>query len=401
MCPDCRMPIDVPRMTMRPRTAGYSLIEMMIALAVMTVVMAVTMTGMSDVVKNNELVLNMTQMNQSLRIGMDLIQTDMLQVGSGLPPGHVILIPSGNGSASIRLPGPPPPIPTFTTVAGDPDISAVNPQPGRGPVINGHATDVLTVLMADNAFLDVPLTAATATTVNVSAVDQALQPINISSGPDRVSAGQLMMVWKGSVTTLLEVTGVDYVQRRLTFAGSDALNLNQPAAAAGNLAAVNATAPALLNVNPCPAAPPPPQAPTTCWNTFITRVRMITYYLDNTTDPKHPRLVRRVNNGSPMTFDNNSGTAVAMDVENLTFRFDINDGNLNPANVEMNTGDIAGTGACAPNPCNQNQIRKVNILLGARSANAVNPKARTYHNTLTSQVSFRGMSFVDEYRNSF
>jgi prepilin-type N-terminal cleavage/methylation domain-containing protein len=389
-------------MTMPPRNAGYSLIEMMIALAVMTVVMAVTMTGMSDVVKNNELVLNMTQMNQSLRIGMDLLQTDMLQVGSGLPPGHVILIPSGAGSASIRLPGPPPPIPIFTTVAGDPDISAVNPQPGRGPVINGHATDVLTVLMADNAFLDIPLTAATATTVTVSTVDSALQPINMASGPDRVTPGQLMMVWKGSTTTLLEVTGVNYVQRSITFAGLDALNLNQPAAAAGNLAAVNATLPPLLNVSPC-VPPPPQQAATPCWNTFITRVRMITYYIDNTTDPKHPRLVRRVNNGSPTAFDNNSGTAVAMDIENLTFRFDINDGNLNPANVEMNATDIApaGTGACAPSPCNQNQIRKVNILLGARSANAVNPKARTYHNTLTSQVSFRGMSFVDEYRNTF
>jgi len=208
------------------------------------------------------------------------------------------------------------------------------------------------------------------------------------------------MVWKGSTTTLLEVTGVDYVQRRITFAGADALNLNQPAAAAGNLAAVNATAPPLLNTSPCPA-PAAGQPPVTCWNTFITRVRMITYYIDATTDPKHPRLVRRVNNGSPTTFDNNSGTAVALDVENLTFRFDINDGNVNPANVEMNAGDIAGTGACAPVPCSPNQIRKVNIMLGARSANAVNPKARTYHNTLTSQVSFRGMSFVDEYRNSF
>jgi prepilin-type N-terminal cleavage/methylation domain-containing protein len=366
-------------MTKRPRNAGYSLIEMMIALAVMTVVMAVTMTGMSDVVKNNELVLNMTQMNQSLRIGMDLVQTDMLQVGSGLPPGHVILVPSGNGSASIRLPGPPGT--NFTSVAGDPDISAVNPQPGRGPVINGHATDVLTVLMADNAFLDVPLTAATATTVDVA------PGVVMDTGPDRVTTGQLMMVWKGSITTLLEVTGVSYAQRRITFAGADALNLNQPAAAAGNLAAVNAFAPALLNAAP--------------YNTFITRVRMITYYVDATTDPKHPRLVRRINNGSATTFDNNSGTAVALDVENLTFRFDINDGNLNPANVEMNTGDIAGTGACAPTACNPNQIRKVNIMLGARSANAVNPKARTYHNTLSSQVSFRGMSFVDEYRNSF
>lgn len=364
---------------------GYSLIELLIAMGVTTVVMGATMSGLSDVSKAGELILNMTEMNKSLRIGMDLVQRDLMQVGSGLPPGHVILIPSGAGSASIRIPGPP--TTNFTSTPGDPDISAVNPYFQAGPTINGHRTDVLMVLMADNSFLDIPVIASTDTTVDLAATNIDGSAINIATGPDRVSVGQLMMAWKGSTTALLQVTSVDTTARRLTFAGGDSLNLNQPAAAAGNLLAVNATAPALLNVLP--------------YNTFVTRIRMITYYLDNTTDPDHPRLVRRVNNGSPTTFDNNSGAAVAMDVENLTFKYDINDGAMNPANIEMNAADIGGTGACAPNPCNQNQIRKVNVTLGARSFNAVNPQARVYHNTLASQVSLRGMSFVDEYRNTF
>ena len=45
---------------------------------------------------------------------------------------------------------------------------------------------------------------------------------------------------------------------------------------------------------------------------------MISYYLDNTTTPGSPRLVRRINNGHPTTFNNNLGTAVAIDIENLT-----------------------------------------------------------------------------------
>ena len=365
--------------------AGYSLIELMIAMGVTTAIMGATMTGLSDVSKGGELVLNMTEMNKSLRTGMDLIERDLMQVGSGLPPGHVILIPSGAGSASIRIPGPPGT--NFTSTPGDPDISAVNPYFAAGPTINSHATDVLMVLMADNAFLDIPVTAATVTTADVAAVNIDGTAINIATGPDRVSPGQLMMVWKGSTTTLLQVTSVDTASRRLSFAASDSLNLNQPGAAAGNLAALNATLPALVGAAP--------------YNTFITRIRMITYYLDNTTDPAHPRLVRRINNGSPTSFDNNSGTAVAMDVENLTFKYDINDGAANPANIEMNGNDMGGTGACAPNVCNLNQIRKANVTLGARSFNAVNPTARVYHNTLASQVSLRGMSFVDEYLNSF
>jgi type II secretory pathway pseudopilin PulG len=357
-------------------TAGYSLIEMMVAMGVTTVVMGATMTGLADVSKGSEMVIQVTEMNKALRTSMDLIERDMLQVGSGLPPGHVINIPTGAGSSSIRFPGPPGT--AFVSVAGDPDISAVEAKPNLGPVINGVATDVLNVMMADNTFLDVGLTAVGASTVNVVA------GLNIATGPDRVTPGQLMMIWKGSVTALVEVTAVDTTTRMLTFANSDSLNLNQSGAAAGNLPFLNAQAP----VN-------------SAANTFATRVRMITYYLDATTDPKHPRLVRRINNGSATTFDNNSGTAVGMDIENLRFRFDLNDGNTNPASVQMNATDMTTGGACAPAACSMNQIRKVDIVLTARSRNALQPKVRSFHNSLNSQVSFRGMAFVDEYLNAF
>jgi hypothetical protein len=124
---------------------------------------------------------------------------------------------------------------------------------------------------------------------------------------------------------------------------------------------------------------------------------MITYYLDATTDPMHPRLVRRINNGSPTAFDNTLGTAIAMDIEYLTFTFDINDGATNPSKVAMTAADLNGSGACAGNPCSPSQIRKVNITMTARSRNAVVATARSFRNTLSSQVAFRGMAFVDEY----
>ena len=245
-------------------------------------------------------------------------------------------------------------------------------------MINGVATDIVTTLMADNNFLDEPLSAITNTTVTVAAGP------NIATGPDRVQVGQLMMIYKGIYTTLNEVTAVNTTSRLITFSNGDSLNLNQSGAAAGNLTYINAQAP----VN-------------SATGVLITRIRMVTYYLDATTDPLHPRLVRRINNGDPIVFSNTSGTAVAMDVENLTFRFDLNDGNLNPASVQLNAADLAGTGACSPNPCSTNEARKVDIVMTSRSANALNPKARSFHNTLTTQVSFRGMAFVDSYTGLF
>ena len=62
---------------------------------------------------------------------------------------------------------------------------------------------------------------------------------------------------------------------------------------------------------------------------------MITYYLDALTEPEHPRLVRRVNNGDWEDFDNNLGTAVAVDAVDLQFTYDISNGTGNPGSVEM------------------------------------------------------------------
>jgi hypothetical protein len=190
-----------------------------------------------------------------------------------------------------------------------------------------------------------------------------------------------MMISKGSENTLVQVTTVDLATRQLNFANGDSLNLNQTGAANGNLTALNAAVP----VND-PTA------------TRISRVRLITYYLDNTTDPLHPRLVRRINNGDPFVFSNTSGTAVAVDVFNMQVTYDIRNGVGNPSGVEMNAADLAGGGACTPDPCDETQVRKVTLRLTARSPNQISGATSVLNNTLESQVSLRAMALVDRYR---
>jgi prepilin-type N-terminal cleavage/methylation domain-containing protein len=352
---------------------GFSLVEMLLALSVGSVVMGVTMVALTNSVRSYDSVTHLTSMNNTLRTTMDLMVRDFLQVGSGLPPGHVIATPSGTGSTLIRLPGPPGT--AFTNVAGDTDIVAVVPGTGLGPTVNGVSTDVITVLMADNNFTDIGVTAVNATSVTVQA------GVNVGAGPDRVSEGQLMMVSKGSFTTLVQVTTVNASTRVLTFAAGDSLNLNQPSAVDGSLAALNAA--------------PPANTPA---NTRLTRVRMITYYIDATISGQ-PRLVRRVNNGHPTSFDNTLGTVVGPNVENLRISYDLADGTTNPADVTFTTADLSGTGACAPNPCSPAQVRKINVSLTARSDSGDTPGARVFRNTLVTQVSLRGMAFVNEYQS--
>jgi prepilin-type N-terminal cleavage/methylation domain-containing protein len=357
---------------------GFSLAELLIAMSVLLIILASTGWAMTHAIRANRLATLVTGMNANLRTGMDIMVRDLLQTGQDLPVGRVILIPSGVDASPIRLPGPPG---TSSLVApGTTELTAVIPGPGRGPTVNGVPTDMITVLAADSSFSNMDLTAITNTSMTVALPAAGISGADISNGgSDDIAPGQLIMLTKGSLSTLVQVTAVDGVQT-VTFGAADSLLLNQTLAAAGTLTALNAAAPA-----------------NSATQTQASRIRMISYYLD-VTRANRPRLVRRMNNGHPTVYDNDKlGTVVAFDIENLQITYDIADGVNNPANVRMAAADMLATGPCAPTPCSANQIRKVNILLVGRSNSRFEPLQQFLHTSLASQVSLRSLSFVDKY----
>jgi prepilin-type N-terminal cleavage/methylation domain-containing protein len=381
-------------MAMRPlsperrRERGFTLIELLLSVAITTLIMGATFSAMNDAMRMNDSAIMLTNMNYGLRTGMDIVVRDLLQVGQGLPSGRVIHIPSGAGSAAIRLPGPSG---TNYQLANATELTAVIPGPGLGPVVNGQATDMMITIAADSAFDQRLLTAVAADGTSMTVWNGAANlggAVITDGGPDDVAPGDLMMLTKGSGSALVQVTGV--AGQTVTFADGDSLNLNQAGAAEGTVAVLRATAPADVLANP---APNPPVV-----TMVATRIRMITYYLDVTTDPRRPRLVRRINNGHPTNFDNDLGTAVAFDVENLAISYDLADDAGSPANVRMDASDLDGTGACTPDPCSPNQIRKVNVVLAGRSRLPLRNTRDFLRNTLTTQVSLRSLAFVDRYR---
>ena len=136
---------------------------------------------------------------------------------------------------------------------------------------------------------------------------------------------------------------------------------------------------------PCPPTPSATGVPTRA-----SRIRLISYYLDSSTDPTSPRLVRRLN-ADP-------GQTVAFSVENLQISYDVADGVVNPTNVRMEAVDLGPGGACAPSPCSPNQLRKVNLFVAARSRHRLSLTDEYFRNSLTTQVSFRSLAFVDRHR---
>lgn len=362
--------------------AGFTLVEVLLSTAIVLGVMAGTLSVLNDGYRAAESANGVLGLNNNLRIGVDLMVRDLIQVGQGLPTGRTVQVPSGDGALLIQRPHPRDGLCTQWP-AGTTAISAVTPGPGCGPVINGTATGLLTTLAADSSLDAVPVWSFDlgAHTATVALPAQASAGRDISNGDaDDVRVGDLIMFSKGSGSALVYVTAVSGGQS-FTFGPGDPMNLNQFAPA------LNGTVDDLASA-----------APTAANSASASRIRMITYYLDNTLDASTPRLIRHMNWGNPDAPANQRGQTVAFAIENLQFTYDMVDGVTNPSNVRMVDADLTTAGACAPSPCSPNQVRKVNVFLAGRSTRPFSATGQYFRGTLSTQVSLRSLALVDRYR---
>jgi hypothetical protein len=119
------------------------------------------------------------------------------------------------------------------------------------------------------------------------------------------------------------------------------------------------------------------------------RLVVVTYYIDSTTYPTTPRLMRQVNALTP--------TPVAQNIENLQFSYDIFDSTTdticpNVANP-YNPSTACSTGASY----SPNQIGKVNIFVQARSSGQRLVQRGYSRFSMISAVTPRNMDFLQRY----
>ncbi len=384
-------------MTSRVRTnqSGFTLLELLITTGIMLVVLAGATQIMTSSMRAESAAKQMLDMNSHLRAAMDLMQRDLLQVGQGLPVGRRVGIPNGFGANAINRPGPGPTddCPGVDVFPADGSLPAVIVGAGLGPMLNGECTDVITTLAADNLFGPVPIS-------SIAANGRSLvihESVDISDDPDvrsdNLRAGDLLMLTKGNSSVLMQITDVeDQVVTFGTGIDIDPLRLNQFDVSLTRLGTINQ-----LKAQ----APEDPDVPELDADgneiertTEATRIRMVTYFVDAETDPQTPRLMRIVGGGQE--------NAVGLGVQALRLTYDIADAVGNPVAVRMDDDDLSTGGACSPDPCSVNQIRKVNVLLSMRAGTGVTGNSqengRQSQNTLYTQVSLRSMAFVDRYR---
>lgn len=331
--------------------AGFSLGEAMLSLALTLIVLsaAVETMGRSMSLATTSRLISST--NHGLQAAMSMMVRDLMQTGQGIPLGGIPL-PTGGGVAAVSRPGPG----AMTFPGGTEVLPAIAPGNGLGPTLLGVATDVVTLMYADRTLN------LSQNTLDAIAADGSTMTVNAGTpitGVGGIRAGDLILFSNDRGNALQMVTE-DPVDQTVLFDDTDPMGVNQRSATSGSI----------MNLRDENGLFPP---------TTAMRVVMISYYVDTTTNPALPRLVRRVNMGDRL--------AIAMGVENLQLTYDLVDGVTNPTNVE----DV-------PFGNSANQLRKANIFLLARSQDE-NPQTGTFfRNSMATQVGLRSLSFVDRYQ---
>lgn len=293
---------------------------------------------------------------QAARLAVNVLTSELIQAGNGLPGGGIQL-PGGSGSVD----------PLFACDAGDCYVTgntypndrlyAVTPGDGKGPTVNTVSTDSVTIAYRDpTSNLDqLPLTNISANGDQIT-FDPATSPA-WDDADTGVKVGDILVLCNVNGCAAGEVNKIHGVHLHLN--GSEAtdpdyLEFNQPAAAYGNIPSI------------IPAAA-----------TRAFRLLVVTFYIDNS-NTDVPRLMRQVNAHAP--------SVASLFIENLQLSYDIFD--ENSATVTNNLPDAGG---------NPNQIRKVNISIGARSPTDGVGGGGYQHLILTTSISTRSLRFRDTY----
>jgi prepilin-type N-terminal cleavage/methylation domain-containing protein len=373
------------------KKSGFTLVEMIIAMAVTMIALAAAVLTFKDSTKANTNVTQSSDMSDNLRAGLNLVVQDLIQTGTGIPTGG-ISIPNTINAAGCNVGKPvnrPPAVlgltfqgPNSTTPGCNVILPAIEPGGDLGPTITSPdgtstpATDIITIMYADNtlAMVQKPINGATCPAGTISPTgltitfDSSPGCVTLGGAGIPVNPGDLLMIYNsnnpnGILQTVTAVSG-----QTLTFSPGDAFNLN-----GRTTTEANGTILSLQNVT---AGKPNGTYP----GTSCTRIWMVTYYLDNTTDPKHPRLMRAVNFNTPQP--------VAETLENLQFAYNFADG-TSPAPVNQSSVPAGDT---------ENQIRSVNIYMGARSTTTAAMSNQYVRTNLATQVALRSMAYFNNYK---
>jgi type II secretory pathway pseudopilin PulG len=379
------------------RENGFSLIELMVSMAVTIVVLGAATTALLQAQKATQAIAMQANTQENLRAGMHFLVRDIAQAGEGIPQGG-ITIPY-NATSLVNRPGLVGTFPIAYTA-----IPAITPGSQLGqfatsvdpvsnlPLVSGTRTDIINILYNDDTLVDgagnhlysfpvvqaAPAVPVCAGVISPTGAFVTMTPacFLMPGVVQPIAAGNLIMFHNQNGTALEYVTSV--AGNTINFAAADPAGLNQTGKANGTVA----------NLGPGGVFPP----------TTITRVWMVTYYVDFT-NAAAPQLIRQVNYPNfPAAAPANPPLDIADMTEDLSFSYDL-----------TGSTDAVGTYVLGPGnaptpvpPDTPGQIRAVNIFLAGRSESTYTALSspQFIRNNLSTQVCVRSLAFTNQFQTA-
>lgn len=380
------------RLSRMKKQTGFTLIEFAVAMGVTAIALAATMLAFRNATLVNQSVTLNEDMSDNIRAGLNLMQQDLIQTGTGIPTGG-ISVPTGapSGACTSGFTNIKRPMLTGTTFFPHCNVAMPAIEPGSGIGVNGN--DVITLMYQDNSLnvskyqINQPTgtgapgsgggCAGSISLTGSFAIFDPLCVVSPSPSGATINPGDVLMFSNTYGNALVVVTSVSWPT--VFFASGDGFALNQTGLPCGTLRQLQNGG---QQVNP-----PPPASPLTPCSvlatgtsyppTTVERITIVSYYLDDATVPNHTQLIRRVNF--------NTGQTVGDTLQTLHFNYNYNDG-------------IATNQPSVPTGYNESQIRSVNISLGSQSDTVSTRTGRYMQSQIQTQVSLRSMAYFNNYR---
>jgi hypothetical protein len=368
---------------------------MMVSTAILIIIVGAVVGALIQAQNATQGITLLAATQQNLRTGMHFLVRDLTQAGAGMPQGGVTIPNNSSSASNLNRPGTIPQVIFSNAYAQLPVIVpgasagqlATSVNPTTRVLLTGYNTDIINIMYADNVLQDSagnylnsypivqasPSTPVCAGVITSSAVTLATGCFHMPGTAQTVpiAVGNVMMFTGSTGNALGYVTSV--AGQVISFGAGDPANLNATGSANGTLA----------------------QLVTAGGPITMTRVWMISYYVDVVTNPSRPQLIRQVNwPGYPSSGPANPPTVVADVIEDLQFTYDISSSTA-PASLYGTAGP--GNAATPQSPDTPNQIRAINIYLAARSENPYTATQQYFRNNLITQVCVRSLAFVPPF----
>lgn len=208
--------------TQRTDQDGFSLIELMVAITVMTIVVGAVFSLMRDSMKVAAATYELTDAQENLRMAQEIINRDLMFAGAGLKSISTIRAPLAFATSYMTLtpvvtsPG----IVSLGIITTDNNVPAGTTVPVTAPVATIRTnTDRQTIMEIDSSFTPIsPTINASGSTLTFTAADYAIN--------GTFTAGEIYFLTSTLGGTFCVITGVDNVNKQLTFASADTYGLN-------------------------------------------------------------------------------------------------------------------------------------------------------------------------------